>query len=51
MRRCKTIDLLECGRGRERLKKSWNDVLKYDLNFYRTNKAHNSGQKLVEIYD
>ena len=31
LRRCETINVLECRRGIGRLKKSWNEVIKYDL--------------------
>ena len=33
MRRYKTINLPECRRGRDRPKKSRNDVIKYDVEF------------------
>jgi len=31
MRRCEMINLSDCKQGKERPKKSWNEVIKHDL--------------------
>ena len=33
VRKCETMDLRHCRRGRRRPKKNWNEVIKGDLNF------------------
>ena len=44
VKRGEIINLSKCKRGKGRLKKSWNKVIKYDLNFV----GNGLGQKLVE---